>query len=351
VRGVRGISLIWAGGDVGISYPGFYAACALLDAHPALKAVSPQAPLVDWFLGDDTHHNGAFLLQQEFNFDAVYGRPRPQPTAQAPPRFDHGTRDAYAFFLALGPLARADERYFKGQRAFWSAVMRHGTYEDFWKERSLLPHLKDVRPAVLTVGGWFDAEDLFGPLQAHRALERAGPQAENTLVMGLKKHSTGNTWCSERWSWCKATFSPRPGRPGKSSRWPAGRQRKWPESWASASTPFTSPRRACSADCARKLTACWTSEISERDWQRPAHIYQGVAAPRLLGVCSCHLPQSVPARRNCSASCWGSRRPWMPTRWNSTWSSASTASSRCKRWTCQTACCKPPVWSLPGPRC
>ena len=160
----------------GISYPGFYAACAMLDAHPALKVVSPQAAPIDWFLGDDTHHNGAFFLQQEFNFDAVFGCPRPVPTTRDPPDFNHGTRNAYAFFLALGPLYRADLYYFKGQRAFWNDVMKHGTYDAFWKERSLLPHLKDIKPAVLTVGGWFDAEDLFGPLQSYRALERAGPR-------------------------------------------------------------------------------------------------------------------------------------------------------------------------------
>jgi putative CocE/NonD family hydrolase len=183
VRGHNGAVGMW-----GISYPGFYAACALIDAHAALKAVSPQAPPTDWFLGDDTHHNGAFFLQQEFNFDAVFGRPRPEPTARAPVPFDHGTQDAYAFFLALGPPARADERYFKGQRAFWSDVMKHGTYDAFWKERALLPHLKDVRPAVLTVGGWYDAEDLYGALHAFAALEQAGPKAQNVLVMGPWDH-------------------------------------------------------------------------------------------------------------------------------------------------------------------
>jgi putative CocE/NonD family hydrolase len=172
----------------GVSYPGFYAACAMLDAHPALKAVSPQAPPIDWFLGDDTHHNGAFFLQQEFNFDSVYGRPRPVPTSKEPLPFNHGTSDAYAFFLSLGPLSRADERYFKGQRPFWNDVMRHGTYDAFWKERSLLPHLKDVKPPVLMVGGWFDAEDLSGPMKAYRALERAGPRAQNVLVMGPWDH-------------------------------------------------------------------------------------------------------------------------------------------------------------------
>jgi putative CocE/NonD family hydrolase len=183
IPGHNGCFGVW-----GVSYDGFYAACALLDAHPALKAVSPQAPVIDWFLGDDTHHKGAFFLQQEFNFDADFGRPRPAPTTQRPPPFDHHSTDAYAFFLALGPVRRANDRYFHSELAFWNEVMRHGVYDAFWKVRSLLPHLKNIKPAVLTVSGWFDAEDLFGTLQAYQAMERAGPKAQNLLVMGPWAH-------------------------------------------------------------------------------------------------------------------------------------------------------------------
>jgi putative CocE/NonD family hydrolase len=172
----------------GISYPGFYAAAGLIDAHPALKAVSPQAPLVDCFLGDDTHHNGAFFFQQEFNFDANFGLPRPEPTRKPNPRFEHGTPDAYDFFLRMGPLPRADELHLKGQRAFWKELMKHGTYDDFWQARALLPHIKGVRPAVLTVGGWFDAEDLYGPLNTYQRIEATSPGATNTLVMGPWSH-------------------------------------------------------------------------------------------------------------------------------------------------------------------
>ena len=174
----------------GISYPGFYAAAAMIDAHPALKAASPQAPLVDWFLGDDVHHNGAFFLHQTFDFDAVFGVARPEPTSKAPARmgFDHGTPDAYEFFLKLGPLPRADEVYFKGQRAFWLDEMNHGNYDDFWKARALWPHFKDIKPAVQTVGGWFDAEDLYGPLKTFRTIEASGPKSQNTIVMGPWVH-------------------------------------------------------------------------------------------------------------------------------------------------------------------
>jgi hypothetical protein len=172
----------------GISYPGFYTAAALVDAHPALKAASPQAPVTDWFVGDDWHHNGAFFLPHAFNFLAKFGHPRPEPTKKFDHPFDHGTPDGYEFFLRLGPLANADARHFKGEVAFWNEVMRHGTYDDFWKARNVRPHLKAIRPAVMTVGGWFDAENLFGALETYRAIEASSPSATNLLVMGPWYH-------------------------------------------------------------------------------------------------------------------------------------------------------------------
>lgn len=175
-------------GQWGISYPGFYTAAGMIDAHPALKASSPQAPIVDWFIGDDWHHNGALLLPHAFNFMATFGRPRPEPTKQREFRFDHGTPDGYRFFLELGPLTNADARYFKGDVAFWNEVMQHGTYDDFWKARNLRPHLKNIRPAVMTVGGWFDAENLFGALETYKNVESQSPGANNVLVMGPWTH-------------------------------------------------------------------------------------------------------------------------------------------------------------------
>ena len=175
-------------GQWGISYPGFYTSAGMIDAHPALKAASPQAPICDWFLGDDWHHNGAFLLPHAFNFLAVFGRPRPGPTRKFDYKFDYGTPDGYRFFLDLGSLSRADEVYFKGDVAFWNEVMRHGTYDSFWKARNLRPHLKRIKPAVMTVGGWFDAENLFGALETYKTIEANSPGAVNTLVMGPWAH-------------------------------------------------------------------------------------------------------------------------------------------------------------------
>ncbi|CDM65259.1 CocE/NonD family hydrolase [Pyrinomonas methylaliphatogenes] len=172
----------------GISYPGFYVAVGMIDAHPALKAASPQAPIADWFIGDDFHHNGAFFLPHAFNFLATFGRPRPRPTTETPPRFQHGTPDGYKFFLELGPLQNADRKYFKGDVAFWNEMMEHPNYDDFWKARNTLPHLKNIRPAVMTVGGWFDAEDLYGALHTYKATEKQSPDAYNILVMGPWYH-------------------------------------------------------------------------------------------------------------------------------------------------------------------
>jgi len=172
----------------GISYPGFYAAAGMIDAHPALVAVSPQAPICDWFVGDDWHHHGALMLPHAFNFMANFGRPRPEPTTKSGPRFEHGTPDGYRFFLDMGPLANANAKYFKDDVAFWNEVMQHGTYDEFWQSRNLRPHLKNIRPAVMTVGGWFDAENLFGALQTYKSIEANSADASNILVMGPWDH-------------------------------------------------------------------------------------------------------------------------------------------------------------------
>ncbi|OAI47811.1 X-Pro dipeptidyl-peptidase [Planctomycetaceae bacterium SCGC AG-212-F19] len=175
-------------GITGISYPGFYTAAGMIDAHPALKAVSPQAPVIDWFMGDDWHHNGALFLPHVFNFMANFGKPRPEPIKKVPfLPFDHGTPDGYAFFLKMGPLANADTKYFKGDVAFWNEVMKHGTYDDFWKARNLRTHMKNIKPAVMTVGGWFDAENLFGAVETFKAVE-SGTNNGNILVMGPWQH-------------------------------------------------------------------------------------------------------------------------------------------------------------------
>jgi len=175
-------------GMMGISYPGFYTAAGMIDSHPALKCASPQAPIADWFAGDDFHHNGCFYLPHAFRFFSSFGQKLEEPTRERPKPFDFKTPDGYDFYLKMGPLANADKNYFKGKIEFWDDLMEHPVYDDFWKARNLPPHLKNVKAAVMTVGGWYDAEDLYGALATFRAVEKNNPGTFNTLVMGPWPH-------------------------------------------------------------------------------------------------------------------------------------------------------------------
>lgn len=176
-------------GIAGISYPGFYTAAGIIDSHPAIKAASPQAPVNDWFAGDDWHHNGAFFLAHMFNWMSRSGRARPEPTKKYPREtFDYGTPDGYEFYRRIKTLSEIDAKYLKGDVAFWNETLKHGSYDEFWKARNIRPHLKNVKPAVMTVGGWFDAENLFGALETYKSIEANNPKTTNTLVMGPWRH-------------------------------------------------------------------------------------------------------------------------------------------------------------------
>jgi len=175
-------------GIIGGSYPGFFTVAGIIDAHPALRAASPQCPQTDWFIGDDTHHNGAFFLTSTFNFMASNGRRRPAPTTERGQRFRFGTPDGYQFFLEMGPLSNADAKYFHGEVPGWTIFMEHGTYDKFWQLRNILPHLQNIRPATLNVGGWYDANNLYGALNAYKAIEKQSPETTNILVMGPWSH-------------------------------------------------------------------------------------------------------------------------------------------------------------------
>ncbi len=172
-------------GTWGISAPGYYTTMTAVEAHPALKIASPQAPVTDWFMGDDRHHNGAFFLMGTFAFLSSYGAPRPVPSAKGAPQFSaYGTPDSYEFYKKMGPLKNFDQQIFKGQNRIWNQMMENETYNDFWKARTPVPHLKNVKPAVMVVGGWFDQEDLYGPLKTYQAVSSQNPQTPNWLVMG-----------------------------------------------------------------------------------------------------------------------------------------------------------------------
>ncbi len=169
----------------GISYPGFYAGVATINTHPALKAASPQAPVSDWFIGDDFHHNGAFFLQDAFSFLNGFGQPRPVPT-QTPARgtpFDLDG-DAYKYFLNMGAIPNFDRKVYQGKVSFWKDMIDHPNYDEFWQSRSLPSTIKNVRCAVMTVGGFFDAEDCWGAQNLFKGIEKLNPGSENSLVAG-----------------------------------------------------------------------------------------------------------------------------------------------------------------------
>ncbi len=177
-------------GQWGNSYPGFYTVMGAIEAHPNLVAVSPQAPISDWFIGDDFHHNGAFSVLMAFNFFKTFGIPREEPTTKWPESIQYPSPDAYTFFLNLGPLKNVNKNYFKNEIPFWDSLMTHGTYNYFWQERNVLPHLTKVKPAVLTVGGWYDSEDLYGPLNIYRTIEQYDSLSKNFIVMGPWTHGS-----------------------------------------------------------------------------------------------------------------------------------------------------------------
>ena len=176
-------------GIFGISYPGFYSTMGIINSHPAVKAVSPQAPVTAWFLGDDFHHNGAFFLLDCFTFYYSFGRPRPAPTRQGVGGFKWPVPDNYEFFLSLGAVRNITEKYMGDSIKFWKDAFSHPDYDDFWKARDPRQYLHNVKPAVMTVGGWFDAEDLYGALNTYEAIETQNSSSlDNFLVMGPWSH-------------------------------------------------------------------------------------------------------------------------------------------------------------------
>jgi len=176
-------------GIFGISYPGFYATMSLINSHPAVKAVSPQAPVTAWFLGDDFHHNGAFFVLDCFGFYYSNGHKHRAPTREGFPGFNWPVPDNYEFLLSLGADRNITSRYMGDSIKFWNDAFAHPDYDDFWKLRDPRQYLKNIKPAVLTVGGWFDAEDLYGALHVYSAIEKQNdPKLKNYLVMGPWSH-------------------------------------------------------------------------------------------------------------------------------------------------------------------
>ncbi len=168
----------------GISYPGFYAATGIIDAHPAIKCASPQAPIANWFIGDDMHHNGAFALSMSYNFFEVTGIHPDTAYKTFPKVNNYPVKDAYNFFLNIGPLNKVNKKYFNNAVPIWDSIVKHDTYDKFWQERNTLPHLQNITTAVMTVGGWFDGEDLYGTIHTYKSIEQKNPGIYNIFVMG-----------------------------------------------------------------------------------------------------------------------------------------------------------------------
>ncbi len=184
-------------GAYGISYPGFYTSAGSINSHPALKACSPQAPVSDWFHGDDMHHNGALFLAQNYWFYTGF-QPMPGPTGDRnyiKPWKGRNTQDGYDYFLKAGGLKEVTDSYEQGigvRQPYWDDMMPHPTYDQYWKDRNVLPHLNGVKCATMTVGGWFDNEDAYGAQQTYQHIERQNPGTFNILVLGPWFHGGWN---------------------------------------------------------------------------------------------------------------------------------------------------------------
>ncbi len=175
-------------GVYGISYPGFYATMAALSGHPALKAASPQAPVTEWFIGDDFHHNGALMLMDGFAFYTRFGVPRPYPVKTYTGGYRLDITDNYDFYLKTGALKNF-ARLMGDSIKFWKDLYAHPNYDDFWKARNVRNHVGGIKPAMLVVGGLFDAEDCYGAWRLYEAIEKKNPAtAYNKIVMGPWYH-------------------------------------------------------------------------------------------------------------------------------------------------------------------
>lgn len=176
-------------GQWGISYPGFFTSAGSVSGHPALKASSPQAPMADLWR-DDAFHNGAFMLAANFGFYTGF-QEQTGPTKQRPkPLFEINDPDGYHFYLNMGPTANSESTYYKGRNKYYHENFEHPAYDEHWKKRNILPHLKGIKQAVMVVGGWYDEQDLFGTFNTYKAIEKQNPGIQNIFVVGPWIHGS-----------------------------------------------------------------------------------------------------------------------------------------------------------------
>jgi putative CocE/NonD family hydrolase len=171
-------------GIQGISYPGFYTAASIIDSHPAIKAASPQAPMANLYMNDDAYHGGAFMLSANFGFYAIFKQQKNPVDHWERAEFNYGTQNGYDFYLRNEPISKLS----RVNNPLWDDNVKHTSYDTYWKVRDLVPNMHNVKCAVLTVGGWFDAEDPQGPLSIFHAIEKQNPNTVNTIVEGPWVH-------------------------------------------------------------------------------------------------------------------------------------------------------------------
>ena len=169
-------------GMLGISYDGWTTIMGALEPHPALKAISPQASPADMWLGDDFHHNGAFRLSYGFEYAAM------MESGKDVQQFNFDSYDTFGWYLRLGPLANVNAKYLHGKIPTWNDFVAHPDYDEFWKRQTMIPHIRSVKVPTLSVAGWWDQEDFYGPIRIYDALEQHDTAKQNYLVVGPWRH-------------------------------------------------------------------------------------------------------------------------------------------------------------------
>ena len=169
-------------GMYGVSYPGWTTVMAMIDPHPALKAVSEQASPADMYLTDDFHHNGAFRLSYGFEYAAQ------METGKENYQFPFDRADTFEWYLNLGPLSRVNELHFRPQRPTWNDYVAHPNYDAFWQRQAVAPWLGEPKVPNLNVAGWWDQEDYSGPMKIYETLEKKDRDHKNFLVVGPWNH-------------------------------------------------------------------------------------------------------------------------------------------------------------------
>src|SRR5215204_4108643 len=169
-------------GMLGVSYDGWTTIMAAIEPHPALKAISPQASPADMWMGDDFHHNGAFRLSYGFEYAAM------MESGKDVQQFSFDRYDTFDWYLNLGSLRNANEKYLHGKIPTWNDYVAHPDYDEFWKRQTMIPHIRSVKVPTLSVAGWWDQEDFYGPIRIYDALEQHDTAKQNFLVVGPWRH-------------------------------------------------------------------------------------------------------------------------------------------------------------------